>query len=126
MRKSAIAGFMLAATLATPAFSQALVGQWTATAHVQDTDVSEKLTVTKSGDGYAIGSKAVAAQEGAPEAGPATNVKLDGNNFSYTRSLDLGGNKIDIVYRGTVSGDTFTGTAEVGDTKIPYTGVRAK
>jgi len=126
MRKTAIAGFIMAATLATPAFSQAFVGQWTATAHVQDTEVVEKLTVTKSGDSYAVVSKAVAAQEGAPEAGPATGIKLDGNNFSYTRSLDLGGNKIDIVYSGVVTGDTFTGTATVGDTKIPYTGVRDK
>jgi hypothetical protein len=29
-----------------------------------------------------------------------------------------------ITYMGTVSGDTFTGTVELGGTKVPFTGVR--
>jgi len=31
-----------------------------------------------------------------------------------------------LTYTGVVSGDKFTGTAEVGGFQVPYNGVRAK
>jgi hypothetical protein len=110
---------------ATPAFGQSFVGAWTATAHLDGGQQSqETLSVTKADMGYLITGKAVNPQPGAPEAGPGTDVMIDGDKFSYKRSLSLNGNTIEIVYTGTVSGDSFTGTAELFGTKIPYTGVR--
>jgi hypothetical protein len=45
---------------------------------------------------------------------------LNGDSFSYKRSAG------DLVfsYSGVVSGNTFTGTAQVGEYKVPYNGVR--
>lgn len=130
MRRIATAAFTAAMTLATPALSQSFVGEWIATAHVQDTEISERVSVAKSGDGYTIIPKLLTPPgEGAPptpEAGPATNIKLEGDNFSYSRTVDFSGNKIEILYKGVVTGDTFKGTADAGGNTIVYTGVRAK
>jgi hypothetical protein len=125
MRKAAALGILLIAAFATPALAQSFVGDWKATAHVQGTDVSETLHVTKAGDGYAIEAKAIDAPADAPQAGPGTDIVLQGDNFSYKRSLSVGaGDPITITYKGVVSGDTFTGTAEVGGGTVSYTGVR--
>jgi hypothetical protein len=126
--KLAVLGPLLAAAMATPAFAQAFLGQWTATAHLDGgAEVSEALNVAKTANGFSIIAKPPAGTpEGAPQAGPGTNIVLDGNKFSYDRSLEVGGNAIVINYSGTVSGDTFTGTAKLGDTPISFTGVRVK
>ena len=124
MRKMTVLGFVLAAALSTPALAQSFLGDWTATAHAPGGDVSETIRVTKTGDGYAVEPKADAAQPAGPQAGPGTNVVLDGNRFSYTRSIPLQGGAIAINYAGVVSGDTFAGTAQIAGSKVPYTGVR--
>ena len=124
MRKMTTAGLLLAAALATPAFGQAFLGEWNATAHTQGADSAETLSVTKAGDGYAItGKPAVEPPEGY-KAGPGKDVVLEGNTFSYTRVLTIPNSAIEITYKGVVTGDTFSGTAEVAGTTIPYTGVR--
>jgi hypothetical protein len=128
-RKMAALGLVLAAAVATPAFAQSFLGQWTATAHLDGgAEVSEALSVTKTATGFSITAKPPSdAPQGAPQAGPGTNIALDGDKFSYDRSIDVGGgNTLVINYSGVVSGDSFTGTAKLGDTPIPYTGVRVK
>jgi hypothetical protein len=85
--------------------------------------VSETLSVVRTDTGYAITAKlTVPGPEGSPEAGPGTDIVLDGDTFSYKRSLGA----LVITYAGVVSGNTFTGTAEVGEFRVPYTGVRVK
>jgi hypothetical protein len=64
--------------------------------------------------------------EGVPAAGPGTDIVLDGDKFSYTRSIPPDGTLV-ITYSGVVSGDTFTGTVDLGGlAQAPYTGVRIK
>ncbi len=127
MRKFAVLGLVLAAAIATPAFAQSFVGQWTATAHLDGgAEVSEILNLTKTASGFAITAQPPAgAPAGSPQAGPGTNIMLDGDKFSYDRSVDVGqGNTIVINYSGVVSGNTFTGAAQLGGMPIPYSGVR--
>jgi hypothetical protein len=124
MGKTAFGLFVLAA-FATPALGQSFLGQWTATAHTPGADVHETLNVTRTADGYAVAAKAIGVPEGTVEAGPGEKVMLDGNNFSYERSLVIQGGSIVISYAGVVSGDTFEGTAKLGETSVAYTGVRA-
>jgi hypothetical protein len=119
MRKIAVIGFVLATALAPSAFAQAFLGQWTATARAPGGDTTEVITVTKTSDGYALTGQAPVATVSAGK-----DVKLDGNDFSFKRSLTVGGNALEIDYAGVVSGDSFTGTAEVAGMQIPYTGVR--
>ena len=120
MRITAVLVSVLLAGLAAPAFGQSFVGTWTATADSPAGKVSETVTCVKTKDGYAITAKLIGVPEGTPEAGPGTDIVLNGDSFSYKRSVG------DLVfsYSGVVSGNTFTGTAQVGEYKVPYNGVR--
>ena len=125
MRITAALAFVLFSALAAPAFGQSLVGTWTATADAPGGKASETVTVVKTADGYAITAKLIGAPEGSPEAGPGTDIVINGDSFSYKRTLAIGSDKLVITYTGVVSGDTFTGTVEIGEFgKVPYTGVR--
>jgi len=119
---------VLVAAFVAPAFGQSFVGQWTATSHTPSGDVSETLTVVKTGNGYTItAGEPVGVPEGSPKAGPGTDIVVDGDKFSYKRTVATPDYTIVITYTGTVSGDTFTGTANLGGfADAPYTGVRIK
>lgn len=132
MRITAASGFVLLVTLvapvrAVPAQAPSFLGEWTATASTPGGDVSETLFVVKTDGGYAITAKpAVPAPEGSPEAGPGTDIVLDGDKFSYKRSITTPQGTLVITYAGVVSGDTFKGMAELGGFEVRYTGVRVK
>src|SRR5215470_10360013 len=128
MRLTAALGLVLVVAFAAPAFGQSFVGEWTATAVTQAGNVSETLTVTKTANGYEIKAKLVEpGPEGTPVAGPGTDIVLDGDKFSYKRTLTTPDGSLVITYAGTVSGETFTGTVNLGGlAEAPYTGVRIK
>jgi len=118
---------VLAATLfAAPAFGQSFVGEWTATATTPGGEVSERLSVVKTANGYAVTAKLIGVAEGTPTAGPATDIVLEGDRFSYKRTIPSPDGDVVLTYAGVVSGDKFTGTAEVGGFQVPYNGVRTK
>lgn len=122
-----IFGAALAAPVfATPALAQSFLGEWTATAVTPGGDVSETLSVVKTDKGYAITAKLVEPPAaGAPEAGPGTDIVLDGDKFSYKRSITTPDGTLVISYSGVVTGDTFTGTVDLGGlAQAPYKGVR--
>jgi hypothetical protein len=51
-------------------------------------NVSETLTVTKTAAGYAIKAELVVPPpEGTPQAGPGADIVLDGDKFSYKRTM---------------------------------------
>lgn len=126
MRIGAALMLVLLTALSAPAFGQSFVGEWTAKAVTPAGDVPETITVTKTAEGYTIKAKLVDAPEGTPEAGPGTDIVLDGNKFSYKRTLSTPEGSLVVIYTGTVSGDTFTGTVTIGEFTVPYTGVRIK
>jgi hypothetical protein len=111
--------------VAAEAAAQSLLGEWTATAETPAGNVSETLTVVKTGEGFAITARLVGVPDGTPQAGPGEDIVLDGDRFSYTRSIATPEGTLLISYRGVVSGDTFTGTVDLGGlAQAPYTGVR--
>lgn len=131
MRITAASGLILVAALATPAptLAESLLGQWTATAHTPVGEVAETLTVVATDDGYSITARLVEAvpdgtPEGTPEGGPGTDIVLDGDTFSYKRTVTTPGGALEVTYTGVVSGDTFAGTVDMGFAQAPYTGVR--
>jgi hypothetical protein len=111
---------------AASAFEQAFPGQWTATAVTPGGNVSETLTVVKTADGHDIKAKLVEpVPEGTPQAGAGTDIVLDGNKFSYERTLMTPDGSLGITYTGVVSGDTFSGTVNLGGfAEAPDNGVR--
>jgi hypothetical protein len=128
MRITVVSELLLLAALATPAFSQSFLGEWTATAHAPGGDFSETLSVTKTDSGYAIAVTLVQPlPEGMPEAGPGTDIVLGGDKFSYKRTATMpDGAQLTIAYTGVVTGDKFTATVDMGFTRVSYTGVRKK
>jgi hypothetical protein len=124
--KARLAFVLLATFFAAPAFGQSFVGTWTATATTPGGEVSETLSVVKTGDGYAVTTKPIGVPEDTPTAGPGTDVVLEGNRFSYKRTIATPGGDLVLTYSGVVSGDKFTGTAEVSGFQVPYNGVRTK
>jgi hypothetical protein len=127
MRFMALLALVLAGAVGTPAFAQSFVGKWMATAKTPGGDSSEVVTVRKVGKGYLItGKPVVPVPPGGPTASNGIDIVLDGDHFSYKRTLTIGGGVIVLTYIGVVSGDTFKGTADLNGTKIPYVGVRIK
>lgn len=128
MRTRILTGLVLAMGLAAPAFAESpFVGRWTATAAAPTGPASETLTVVKTGDGYAVTAKLVSPTPGQPEASPGKDIMLDGDHFSYKRTLVFSGSEIVITYTGVVSGDMFTGEVQIGQfARYVYTGVRIK
>ena len=111
--------------MAGPAAAQSFVGAWRATAQVPDGQVSETLTVSKTAHGYAIVGSDV--QPPSPEgmtAGPGIEIQLDGDTFAFKRIVRTPQGDLEIVYKGMVNGDTFTGTGEIQGFVVPYNGVR--
>lgn len=122
MRIKMACGLVLVATLvASPAFCQSFVGDWTATAVTPGGEVSETLSVVKTAEGYAVTARLIGVPEGTPTAGPGTDIVLDGDRFSYKRTLG----ELVITYTGVVSGNEFTGTVNMAGFEVPYNGVRA-
>ena len=126
MRISGVLVWILGTALASSAFEQTFLGQWTATAVTPGGSVSETLTVVKTTGGYDIKAKLVGpVTEGTLQAGPGTDIVLDGNKFSYKRTVMLPDGPLVITYTGVVSGDTFIGTVNLGGfAEVPYNGVR--
>jgi hypothetical protein len=121
MRKLATVAIVFAALTATPASAQSFVGQWLATAHTPQGDVSEQLKVTKTSVGYEISVEAIHVEPGAPQAGPPKEITVTDDSFSFTRAL---GDTAVITYTGRIEGKTFTGKVDIGGYSVPYTGVR--
>jgi hypothetical protein len=127
MRAIALAAALAALSFAAPAAAQSFVGEWRATAQVPDGTISETLTVTRTSDGYTLTSKDVTPPS--PEgmaAGPGVDIVIEGDRFAYKRIVATPQGDLEIVYKGTVSGDTFTGTGEIGGFSVPYNGVRVR
>jgi hypothetical protein len=125
MRAVALSLSLAALAFAVPAAAQSFVGEWRATAQVPDGTISETLTVSKTADGYTITSRDVTPPS--PEgmvAGAGADIVIEGDTFSYKRIVATPQGDLEIIYKGTVSGDTFTGTGEVGGFSVPYNGVR--
>lgn len=127
MRIVSLAAMLALVAVPATAAAQSFVGRWTATAQAPDGPVSEEITAQRTGEGYTITGKLITeVPPGSPEGGPGYDIVLEGDSFTYKRKVtvpEIG--EIVITYSGTVSGDAFTGTADIGGFTLPYNGVRS-
>jgi hypothetical protein len=125
---SAVLGLAFIAGWVAPAFAadSPFLGKWNATAAAPTGDASEIVTVVRAADGYAITARLVTPTPGQPEAGPGKDIVLEGDRFSYKRTVAIGTSELVITYSGVVTGDEFTGTIELASVKIPFSGVRIR
>jgi hypothetical protein len=87
------------------AFSADIDGKWSGTI----TGMDMKVDFTFKADGKTLsGTHIVNGQETAFKDG-----KIDGNNISFTVSLDMGGEATKIEHKGVISGDQIKMTYEM-------------
>ncbi|MGH9562162.1 MAG: hypothetical protein ACRD3S_11975, partial [Terracidiphilus sp.] len=121
-----ILGLSFVAAFAAPPADQPFLGKWTATAAAPGGNTSEMLNVVRVAKGFSITVKPEMPPPEGVVVGPGIDIKMDGTHFSYKRTIRAGAGILVISYSGVVSGDSFTGTADIGGTKVPYNGVRIK
>jgi hypothetical protein len=125
------AAFAAASLLAAPALAQGspAVGSWATEAMTDFGTFKATLTIAQSGDGYTI--EMVDVPQTGPDGQPApamastiSDVSVEGDKFSFKRTIDFQGQAIVLNYSGTVEGDTLTATANSDFGSIPVKGTR--
>jgi len=98
-------------------------GKWVAQVPGQGGQTRETTFNFKVEDGKLTGT--VSGRQGDT---PISDGKIDGDNISFSRSINAQGNNIKINYKGKVSGDEikFTVTREGADQAQEFTAKRAK
>lgn len=123
---SAVAAVALVALSAAPAQAQ-VAGTWEISVEgprgartstftlVQEGDaLTGVMTMERRGPGGAGGSMEVALEDGT----------VDGDTFTFVAVLEMRGNTVRQVHRGTVDGDVMSGVVEGPRGEQPFTGKR--
>ena len=84
--------------LAAPAFAADVDGKWTGTMSTPGGDFP--LTFTFKTDGSKL-TGSMTGMDGMEI--PITNGKVDGNQISYTVTIDFGGMALEMIYKGVVT-----------------------
>jgi len=84
--------------LAAPAFAADVDGKWTGTMSTPGGDFP--LTFTFKADGAKL-TGSMTGMDGMEI--PITNGKVDGNQISYTVTIDFGGMALEMIYKGVVT-----------------------
>jgi hypothetical protein len=107
---------VFAALVAAAAFTAApvagqLAGTWEVTQQGrQGTQTSALVPAQDSETLTGTMTFSLSEQAGGPQELEVSNGTVDGNSFSFTVTLSLQGNSIDLNYSGTVDGDEMSGT----------------
>lgn len=131
LKKIAFAAALAGASFAAPAFAagSAAVGTWDIVAETQMGKFESTMTVAEAGGAYAVDIQDKPATGPDGSAMPAmpskvSDVKVEGNAFSFKRTIDFQGQAIALSYSGTVDGDKLTATANSDFGPTPITGTR--
>ncbi len=106
---SVICLFLLAAVAA---FAADVTGKWTAQVPGRGGQTRE-MTFNLKADGANL-TGTITTQRGDADIADG---KIDGDQISFSQTMDFGGNSVKLIYKGKVSGDTieFTREREGGD-----------
>ena len=120
-----------ASLIAAPALAadSPVAGTWAIVADTQMGKFESTMTVAESGGAYtvAIVDQPMTGPDGAPMpamASTISEVKVEGNGFTFKRTIDFQGQAIALSYAGTVEGDKLTATANSDFGPTPITGTR--
>ena len=90
-----------------------LTGRWTSKFDSQIGEQNYVYVFANEGD-HLTGTASYTHSMGKGDV-KLTNIKLDGENVSFTEPLNLGGNEIIITYTGKIDGDAMSLKRQVGD-----------
>jgi hypothetical protein len=110
MRKLLTLGSLLG-LLTLTALAADVTGKWVAQVPGRDGQTRE-VTFNLKADGNTL-TGTVTTRRGDQ---PITEGKIDGDNISFSQTMEFGGNQVKLLYKGTVSGDEikFTRSREGG------------
>ncbi|TIX51020.1 hypothetical protein [Alteraurantiacibacter aquimixticola] len=135
MNKALFAALAFGGALAaTPAAAQEtpVLGAWNTEAVTDFGTFAAVLTVAEAEDGYTVTMVDQAPAGGAGAAPPPpmestiSDVVVDGNSFSFKRSMTTPQGPMDLSYTGSVEGDALTAQVASDFGNIPVTGTRAE
>lgn len=132
MRKIAFAALAAGVSLmAAPAFAAGspVLGTWNTVAKTEQGSFEATMTISEANGGYTVEmkEKPMTGPDGAampPMASKFSDVKVDGSNFSFKRSLNFGDMPMDLTYSGSVNGNNLTAQVNSPMGAIPVTGTR--
>lgn len=125
----AAAAFAGSLAFATPALAEdsPVAGTWATEAKTDFGTFKSNWTVAQADGAYTV-EVVDAPMEGGPGGPPPestiSNVKVEANTLSFTRSLKMEQGPMDLKYTVTVDGATMTGQANSDFGPIPITGTR--
>lgn len=125
MRLIAASAIAAAALAGAPALAQSpVVGDWATVAETPQGTFEAVLHVTEADGAYMVEFEEAAPGGGPPMESEISNVVVDGDSISFTRTLASPQGDFELSYAGTVDGDTLSATATSSFGEIPVTGTR--
>lgn len=108
---------LIALFVPLPALAE-LAGSWTLSIDTPRGMQNPQLIVQRDGDTYSGTYHSL--------RGPIAieNVRTDGQAFSFEMQITVPIGAIDVVYAGTIDGDSMTGAVENPRGKVPFSGKR--
>src|SRR5271156_5637952 len=123
MRKLITTGFLLG-LLALTALAADVSGKWTAQMPGRNGQTREATFIFK-----VDGNSLTGTVSGMRGEAPISDGKIDGDQISFTQTMEFNGNSMKLIYKGTVSGDELklTRTREGGEGRAQeFTAKRAQ
>lgn len=120
--RSAAAALLLGA----PALAQAspVIGSWTLAAETPQGRLETTVTFLESGGTYSVDLESPVIPDVPRPAETITDIVIDGNSFSFKRTVTMPQGPIEITYAGTVDGDALSGEASTATGGMAITGTR--
>ncbi len=115
---------------AAPVSAQNLAGVWEITRETGRGTIVQTLTLTVEGStvtgnlAFEFGGGGGGGGGGGPQSFPVSDGTVNGNQFSFTVTLNFQGQSIEQMYSGTIDGETLTGTIRGGRGDQPFTAKR--
>jgi len=95
------------------------VGEWNMQTDVQGQITKFTLTVAREGETF---KAKVASEQYGPQ--DLSDFKFENATITFTRHLDVGGQAIEMLFKGKIEGDKIAGAYSVQGVDLPVTGTR--
>ena len=110
---AAVFSFVLMAQAPNP------VGEWNMQTDVQGQITKFTMTVAKEGEAF---KAKIASEQYGPQ--DLSDFKFENATITFTRNLDVGGQVIEMLFKGKIEGDKIAGAYSVQGVDLPVTGTR--